>query len=647
MEELEKSIDDDFGMFLDKVKQNLDYDDKLIKKAYFFARKCHLGQKRYGGIPYISHPLEVAKIVFDYGLDTSSIVAALLHDVVEDTDTTLDDIKKEFSYEVELLVDGLTKISSFIENREDKNIEAIRKVLLASAKDIRVLIIKLCDRLHNMRTLEQLELHKKERIARNTMLIYAPIAQKIGIYSLKWELEDLAFKYKNPEMFQLIRQKIGLKRREREDIVGKAVQELRGILAANGVHKNLILIGRPKNFYSIYKKIKDKAKSFDEVYDLYAVRIIVKDIPTCYMILGILHDKCHTFPDRLKDYIANPKANGYQSIHTNLFSNVINGPVEIQIRTEDMHKLAEYGVAAHWKYKNLKEDKMFEKKISWLREVMQWEKENKDNIEFLNLLKYDFFQNEIYVFTPKNDVIFLPEGASVLDFAYAVHTEIGDSAYKGKVNGILTNIDKVLKNGDIVEIIKNKTVKPSEKWLKCVKTSKAKLKIRDNIKLKYTPSFTPTKFIDRLSFENLKSQLTRVEEFKKVRKAGCCNLKYGDQVVGVVTKEGELAVHNASCDNAKFTVNKKIPINWIENINKEVEFNLVLKDRFGIMVDILNIFSKYNVNLSKLNTKIFKNGDVKMNLKMLDGPYINNLISEIKKLDSIVSIEILRGLLYD
>jgi (p)ppGpp synthase/HD superfamily hydrolase len=348
------------------------------------------------------------------------------------------------------------------------------------------------------------------------------------------------------------------------------------------------------------------------------------------------------FPDKLKDYIANPKANGYQSIHTIIYSRSINCPVEVQVRTEEMHKLAEFGVAAHWKYKNLKEDKKFEKKISWLREVLQWEKEHKDNIEFLNLLKYDFFQNEIFVFTPKNDIIFLPEGSSVLDFAYGVHTEVGSKASKAKVNGAFTTIDKILKNGDIVEIITSPSVKPNEKWLKFVKTSKAKLKIRDDMNLKFKK--TPNREKTETSSEALFSRLTRVNEFKKLRKAGCCGIEYGDQIVGVVGKGNELVIHNASCDNAKYAINKKIPLNWVEERKKEVEIIMHLKDRFGLLIDILNVFSEFNLNVSKLNTKIFKNGKVKMDLKVADGPYMERLIEKLRELDSVETITISRGL---
>ncbi|MDA3854791.1 MAG: RelA/SpoT family protein [Candidatus Woesearchaeota archaeon] len=636
-----EKVDAEFELFVERIKKGRELNIVNIRKSYEFAKKAHTGQLRQTGEPYITHPLEVAKIVYDYGLGEPSVIAALLHDVVEDTPIKLGEIKKNFGDEVELLVDGLSKINMFTESREEKSAEALRKILLASAKDIRVLIIKLCDRLHNLRTLEELPESKRERVARETMLIYAPIAQKIGIYSLKWELEDLSFKYRNPDMYQLIKSKINMKRKDREGIVQKAVVEIKEVLKMEGID-NILALGRPKNFFSIYKKVKDKAKSFEDLYDLYAVRIIAKDISECYTILGVLHDQFQAFPDKLKDYIANPKANGYQSIHTIVYSRSIKCPVEVQIRTEEMHKLAEFGIAAHWKYKNLKEDKKFEKKISWLREVLLWEKEHKDNSEFLHLLKYDFFQNEIFVFTPKNEIIFLPDGSSVLDFAYAVHTEIGDKAYKAKVNGAITTIDKTLKNGDIVEIITNKSAKPTDKWLKLVKTSKAKIKIRDSMNLKFKK--TPDDKKEEVNFETLRSRLTRLNEFKKVRKGGCCNLNYGDHVVGVVGKNGELVVHNASCDNSKYTVSKKIPLNWIQERKKEIEIFMILKDRFGLLIDILNVFSDFNLNVSKLNTRIQKDGSVKMDLKVIDGPYMDKLVERLNGLESVENVRVSRGI---
>lgn len=638
MDKTLKDINKEFEEFL-KILPN-EFDKNNIRNAYEYAKKKHIYQQRVTGEPYIAHPLEVARIVNSVGLDETSIVAALLHDVVEDTDGNFKEIKDMFGDEVEMVVDGLTKITTFGKKTDHVNVEALRKILLASAKDIRILIIKLCDRLHNLRTIDTLPQEKKERIATETLSIYAPIAQKVGIYSLKWELEDLSLKYINPEMYQFIKKKVNLKREEREKIVDKAVKEIKTSLEASGV--KAIVLGRPKNFYSIYKKIRNKAKEFNEIYDLYAIRVIVDTIPQCYTVLGVLHDKFQSFPNRLKDYISNPKSNGYQSIHTIVFSNAIKSPIEIQIRTEDMHKLAEFGIAAHWRYKSMKEDKKFEKKIGWLREVLQWEKEHKDNTEFLKLLKFDFFEDEIFVFSPINDVFLLPDGSTVLDYAFAVHTELGCKAYKAKVNGVAEPIDKELKSGDIVEVITNKSVKPTEKWLKFVKTNKARIKIRQAINLKHSGKRNEES--NKISFDVLKEKITRINEFKKVRKAGCCDFEYGDQLVGIIGKSKELIIHNASCENAKYSIQKKIQLRWIEEKEKEVTIIITMKDRIGLLMDILNIFSNMNINILKLNSKVLKSGDVKQDIVLLDGPHIDKLVRGLKKIDAVVEVKVSRGL---
>lgn len=628
------SINRDFEKFLKSLPE--DFDKVMIKKSFEYAKKAHLYQKRKSGEPFVAHPVEVAKIVYELGLDSISVSSALLHDVVEDTDLLLSDIRNEFGEEVEMIVDGLTKITSFGRKSEEANVEALRKILLASAKDIRILIIKLADRLHNMRTIGDLSGERQTRISNETLTIYVPIAQKIGMYSLKWELEDLSLKYRDPEMYQFIKKKLNMKRTEREDIVKLAVDEIKEILALNNIDS--IVLGRPKNFYSIYKKIRNKARSFEDIHDLYAIRVIVNDIGSCYSVLGVLHDKLQAFPNKLKDYISTAKSNGYQSIHTVVYSKKIKSPVEVQIRTEDMHKLAEFGIAAHWRYKNIKEDRKFEKKISWLREILEWEKEHKDNHEFLKLLKFDFFEDEIFVFTPKNDVILLPENSTVLDFAFAVHTEVGTKAYKAKVNGVISTIDKVLKSGDIIEVVTNKSAKPSEKWLRFVRTNKARIKIRQSLNLKHSGKQSTE--VDVGLFEKLMGKITRVEDYKKVRKAGCCKFEYGDQIVGVVGKFKELVVHNASCENAKFTLNKKIQLRWKEEKEKQILITLIMKDKIGLLMDILNIFNKKNINMTSVNSKAFKNGDVKVEMTLLDGPYVEDLVEDLKKMDKAVQAKV-------
>jgi guanosine-3',5'-bis(diphosphate) 3'-pyrophosphohydrolase len=633
-----EDIDQDFEKFYGII--SLDFDKKKIREAYEFSKKSHRFQKRSSGEPYILHPLAVSTIVHSLGLDTNSVISAILHDVVEDTEVSSNEIKNKFGEEVSMIVDGLTKIEGFAKTKSDQKIEALRKVLLASAKDIRILIIKLCDRLHNMRTLGHMTLEKKERIAKETMLIYAPISQKIGLYSIKWELEDLSFKYLNPDMYQFVKNKVNMQREKREEVLDKAVLEIKNVLDINKLKYQSVL-GRPKNFYSIYKKIKDNAKTFEDIYDLYAIRINVDSISDCYMLLGHIHDKFQAFPDRLKDYIANPKLNGYQSIHTTIFSKAINCPVEIQIRTIEMHKLAEFGVAAHWRYKTLKEDKKFEKKIAWLREVMMWEKEHKDNDEFMKLLKFDFFENEIFVFTPKNDVIVLPENATVLDFAYSVHTEVGDKAFKGKVNGANFTLDKQLNSGDIVEIILNPHGKPSEKWLKFVTTNKARIKIRNTLHLKKSGPDNIT--INDESFDDLKLKINSLEDFKKNRKAGCCEFAYGEEIVGVIGGKGkdkELVIHNIICDNAKYTINEKIGLKWKELKTKEIVFELILKDKIGLLMDILTLFSSKNINIKTINSKTLRNGDTNMILVLDEGDYIEEVEKSLREFSFVRSLKL-------
>lgn len=635
-------VNKEFEDFLQGLDKN--FNKKNIRKAFEFAKKAHIYQQRKSGEPYISHPFEVAKLAANIGLDDNSIISAFLHDVVEDTKVSLDEIKKEFGEEVTLIVDGLTKIEVLGKKKVidgNKNVNSLRKILLASAKDIRILVLKICDRLHNMRTLKYMKAEKKRSIAYETMMIYVPISQKIGLYSLKWELEDLAFKYLNSEMFAFIKSKVKLKRHQREKFLERSVDELKEFFKKNNIN-NLFILGRPKNFYSIYKKIKNSAKSFEDLHDLYAIRIITNTTSECYTILGLIHENFQSFPNRLKDYIANPKANGYESIHTVIYSKAIKKPVEIQIRTTEMHKLAEFGVAAHWRYKKSGEDKKFEKRISWLREVLQWEKEHKDDTEFLKLLKFDFFEDEIFVFTPKNDLITLPENSTVLDFAYAVHTDIGTHAFKGKINGCVSTLDKVLKSGDIVDITTSTNSKPSDRWLKFVRTSKARNKIRDFLNIKH--SGKRDQKYEKISFEMLKEKIIGLEKYKKIRKAGGCDFVYGDQIVGVLSKKtGELVIHKASCENAKFTINPKVSLNWVKEKKKEVTLVLTLKDRYGLLIDILNLFSEFNLNIFKLNTKVNKDSSVKMEIKVLDGPHLKKIVNRLNDFDYVDNVSINRG----
>ncbi len=450
-----------------------------IRAAYEFAAKCHSAQKRASGEPYIVHPLAVASIVSTLKLDTQTIVAAILHDTVEDTTATLEDIEAQFGHEVRDLVDGLTKISKIqFRSNEEKLAENFRKMVMAMAKDLRVILIKLCDRLHNMRTMDNLAIEKRKRIAQETMDIYAPLANRLGIYGIKSELEDLCLRILKYEVYQDLRKKIAAKKSARQTYINEVKEVLDKELRNYGF-TDFQVYGRPKHFFSIYKKMVERHLEFEDIHDLFAFRIIVNSIKDCYEALGVVHAMWKPMPGRFKDYIAMPKANLYQSLHTTVIRP--NGDTaEIQIRTREMHETCEYGVAAHWTYKERDRNATHtdEQKFSWLRQIMQWQSELKDPDEFLEALKIDLFDEEIFVFTPRGDVLSLPQNATALDFAFAVHSDIGIKCIGVKVNGQMSPIKKRLKSGDIVEVLTSPHQKPSKDWLNFIVTSKARSKIR-------------------------------------------------------------------------------------------------------------------------------------------------------------------------
>ncbi|MDK2835586.1 MAG: diphosphokinase / guanosine-3,5-bis(diphosphate) 3-diphosphatase [Thermosediminibacterales bacterium] len=460
------------------LKYNPEGDLTLIEKAYEFAKNAHKGQHRMSGELFIFHPLEVAMILADLELDTTTIIAGLLHDVVEDTDITIDDIEANFGHEVALLVDGVTKLGRLeYHSKEEQQAENLRKMFLAMAKDIRVILIKLADRLHNMRTLKYLPVEKQKEKAKETLEIFAPLAHRLGISKIKWELEDLAFRYLDTKKYYELVEKVAKKRGEREKQINTVIDNLNKKLKDIGIKAEIY--GRPKHFYSIHKKMVTKNKTFDQIYDLTAVRVIVNTIKDCYAVLGTVHTLWKPIPGRFKDYIAMPKPNMYQSLHTTVIG-PSGEPIEIQIRTWEMHRTAEYGIAAHWKYKegNIG-DKDFEKKLSWLREILEWQRDLKDSREFMETLKIDLFTDEVFVFTPKGDVINLPKGSSPLDFAYKIHTDVGHKCVGAKVNGRIVPLDYRLKNGDIVEILtSSQSNGPSRDWLKIVQSTQARNKIR-------------------------------------------------------------------------------------------------------------------------------------------------------------------------
>ena len=608
--------DKELQEILDKIKEYApNTDTTLVEKAYYLAKSAHEGVLRKSGEPYIIHPIAVANILVDMQLDIETISAGLLHDVIEDTDYTYDDIKEMFSKEVADLVDGVTKLGQIkYQSKEETQAENLRKMFLAMAKDIRVILIKLADRLHNMRTLKYMPEEKAKYKAKETLEIYGGIAHRLGISKIKWELEDLALRYIDPDGYYDLVDKVSMKRSQREEYINKIVKLLQDKFKE--VNINCEVYGRPKHFYSIYKKMQNKHKTFEEIFDLTAVRIVVDTIKDCYAVLGMVHTLWVPMPGRFKDYIAMPKANMYQSLHTTVIGPE-GEPVEIQIRTHEMHNIAEYGIAAHWKYKEgtMSNDEKMEEKLKWLRQMMEWEKDVKDPQEFLDSLKEDVFNSQVYVFTPKGDVIELPAESTPIDFAYRVHSKVGNKCVGAKINGRLVPIDYKLQNGEIVEVITSaNSTGPSRDWLKIVKTPNARNRIRqffkkerrdENIERGYEvlekefkryglplKDSSIDKFMEQVakkfnqpSVEDLiatigyggitPSQVVPkvrdfyLKEYKEKRKksssgvivkgldnilvrfAKCCNPLPGDEIIGYVTKGRGVAIHRADCPNCK------------------------------------------------------------------------------------------------
>ena len=472
-------MQEEFGKRIKKINPNYDMDS--IGAAFQLAYTKHAGQLRRSGDPYIVHPLEVAIILAELGMDEDTIVSGILHDVVEDTEYTEDDLERDFGPDIKLLVDGVTKLGSLVfETKEERQAENMRKMFLAMSKDIRVLIIKLADRLHNLRTINYMNNDKIREKCKETLDIYAPLASRLGMYSIKFELEDIALKQLEPEIYSEISREIEQKKEERQENLDAIIKEIEEALSEYGIQYDIA--GRSKHFYSIYRKKKFQDKNIDEIFDLLGVRVIVDSVKDCYAVLGIVHTKWTPIPGRFKDYVAMPKQNMYQSLHTTVIGS--NGkPFEIQIRTYEMNRIAEYGIAAHWKYKEGVSLDKEEAKFAWLRQSLEWQKEMDDPNEFMETLKIDLFESQVFVFTPKGHVMELPAGATPLDFAFKVHTDVGVKCVGAKVNGKMVPIDHKLKNGNIIEIVTNSNSGgPSIDWLKIAKSSAARSKIRQYLK---------------------------------------------------------------------------------------------------------------------------------------------------------------------
>jgi GTP pyrophosphokinase len=632
-------MDTELQFIIDEVKKyDKKADFKLIEKAFHFAKKAHEGQKRSSGMDYIYHPIEVVKILLDFAPDVSTICAALLHDVVEETEHTFEEMKKEFGEEIAALVEGETKTSKVIfESPEDYTAENWRKILLATTKDMRVILIKLADRLHNMRTLKFVRPDKQIRISKETMEIYAPIAHKLGLYTIKGELEDLSLRYMKPEIYQYLKTKINEKRETRVKKTEMVLKIVEDKLKDSGI-EFVEVSGRAKYFYSIYKKMIMEKKSFEEIYDLIAVRIIVKTVPDCYRVLAVIHQLWKPIPTRFKDYIAVPKSNGYQSLHTDV-ATPFDVVLEVQIRTIDMHYTAKYGIAAHWRYKGTERDKQFDKRIAWLEQVLDWKR--KTPHEFLESLKVDLFEDEIVVFTPKGDPIILPEGATPIDFAYEVHSKIGDTCSKVQVNKKLVPLDYKLKSGDVVYILTSPNSSPSRNWLSFVITSKAKQRIRVALGIDMERDQKQLRakeeqedkihLLDYISYVGKKAQL-------KLSK--CCSPKFNDQIVAYRMKDGTITVHRKECSNIyTLDTSKSVDVKWNVPEKQIRGINVFIEDKIGMVEQILNTMIEFKFNVLSVNMKPHKKTVlIHIKIKANKKDEVNRAMEILKKIKNVTFV---------
>jgi GTP pyrophosphokinase len=641
-------------------------DVEHVRVAIEFSRAAHQGQMRQSGDPYVSHPIAVARILTPLHIDAQAIIAALLHDVVEDTEVTSEQVAEKFGKPVAELVDGLSKLDKIrFETREDAQAENFRKMLLAMARDVRVILIKLSDRLHNMRTLDSMAIDKRERIARETMEIYAPIANRLGLNDLHHELQDLSFKYLHPNRYAVLSKALQVARGNRREVVGKILEAIRQRLAEHHIEADVT--GREKDIYSIYRKMQSKSLAFAEVLDIYGFRVLVNDFDSCYVALGLLHGLYKPIPGKFKDYIAIPKVNGYQSIHTTLFG-PFGTPIEIQIRTHEMHRIAEAGVASHWLYKSGHDsiNDLHKKTHQWLQELLESLSQSSDSSEFLEHLKVDLFPDEVYVFTPKGKILSLPRGATGVDFAYSVHTDIGNRCIAVKVNHELVPLRTELKNGDRVEVITASHAKPNPAWLGYVATSKARSQIRHF--LKTMQSGESAKLGERLLNQALQSlgvkpqdmdeahwnkllrdtgvktrqdmladiglgrrlnvvvarQLASIGETAAnemapnpvitiqgtegmaVQFAPCCRPIPGDPIVGVIKSGQGLLVHTHDCPTlrrGRSSGEQWLDVAWDKNINRpfDVNIKLLVADRRGVLAKVSAAIAEADANIENIN----------------------------------------------
>ena len=578
------------------IAYNPSADLSVVEKAYKFAEDAHRHHKRISGEPLISHQLSTAALLAELKLETKSIAAALLYNVPNYTGITLAKIKDEFGKEIASLIEGVNQLTSIkYHDRKERDVEKVRKMFMANVNDIRALIIKLASKVHDMETLQFLPKEEQVRIAQNTLDIYAPLAYKLGIANIKWRLEDLSFKYLMPELYEEFKQKFGRKRSEREREI-KRISSI--ILAELGSRQISAKIeGRPKHFYSIYKKIINKHRSFEDLCDIIGIRVIADNVADCYRTLGLIHKLWKPITGEFDDYIAVPKANLYQSLHTAVIGKD-GRPIEFQIRTKEMHNIAEYGIAAHWGYKDAKGDSKFDRKLNWLKQILDWQMSK--GTALVDSLKLDFFDDEIYVFTPKGKVICLPKNSTPIDFAYAVHSSIGNRCNGAIANGRIVPLRHMLKNGDIIRILTSKNAAPALDWLKIVRTNKAKNFIRKYLKEKKHLKINALNSNIHAGRQNLVT--IGNGGWNSIQLAKCCSPFPGEKITAQADKENSILVHKDACSHIK-NGQKQIKAEWKNNFSSNVNMIILAEDRIGLFAVVLNVFSSLGTNVDPAKAK--------------------------------------------
>ncbi|MBN3032872.1 MAG: bifunctional (p)ppGpp synthetase/guanosine-3',5'-bis(diphosphate) 3'-pyrophosphohydrolase [Candidatus Saganbacteria bacterium] len=642
---------------LEKIRAyNQKADLKLVEKAFSFAENIHREHKRLSGDPYITHPLAVAEFLADLEQDPKTIAAALLHDTVEDGEVTPGQLTELFGAEVARLVEGVTKLSQFsFAGRAERQAENFRKMFVAMGEDYRIIIIKLADRLHNMQTLQFLPRRQQIETAQETRDIFAPLAHRMGMWRLKWQLEDLAFAYLQPEKYEEIKQKVAESRGQREEYIKSFIEQLKGQLTAAGITAEVN--GRAKHFYSICQKMTEQELEFDEIYDLTAVRVITGTVRDCYNVLGLVHDAWKPVPGRFRDYLAMPKSNGYQSLHTTVIGPG-GRPVEVQIRTREMHRTAEYGVAAHWRYKEGETDKALDQKMAWLRQMLDWQSELKDARDFMESLKIDLVVDEAFVFTPRGDVFALPSGATPIDFAYRVHTEVGHRCVGAKVNGRIVPLDEPLKNGDIVEILTGKKDNPKMDWLGFARTAGARIRIKKWFKEQRGAAPAAEAALAEREEPQLKPLLVprpKVSAKSAVIVAGlanvltrfsrCCYPIPGDEIVGFVSQGKGIAVHRADCSTlARLpqAAEKMVKVEWNPALDQlfPVEIEIEAFDRVGVFKDILTQVSETGTNISaaRVTTKRGSSAFLKVVVDVRNADQLARVTAAVRKVADVYEV---------